>query len=128
MNWRDNAACLGMETELFFPLPGRHNPDTVTAKEICRRCPVTAQCLEWAMSERELYGIWGGRTQEERAAVMRRGAHTRQWPQHTADAIRRMHLEGHSDGEIAKFLALPSRAAVFKWRSRHMPETVAVSC
>jgi WhiB family redox-sensing transcriptional regulator len=117
-----------MDTETFFPLPGRSGETTKAAIKVCRACPVITECLRWALEERELHGIWGGMTQEERAAMMRRGARTRQWPQHTADAIRRMHLEGHSDGEIAKFLALPSRAAVFKWRSRHMPETVAVSC
>jgi hypothetical protein len=36
----------------------------VTIREFCDRCPVRAQCLEEGM--KEVRGIWGGTTPEER--------------------------------------------------------------
>jgi WhiB family redox-sensing transcriptional regulator len=36
------------------------------AKSICRVCPVNAECLDYALTIREPYGIWGGLTETER--------------------------------------------------------------
>ena len=41
------------------------------AKRICTHCVVQAQCLEYALSTRETYGIWGGLTEIERKARLR---------------------------------------------------------
>lgn len=38
------------------------------AKWICRRCPVIAQCLDYAIEHFERWGIWGGMTTAERDA------------------------------------------------------------
>jgi len=56
-DWRDRAACAGEPTELFFPGTG---VSTWKAKCICSRCPVIAECLDYATSAGEL-GVWGGR-------------------------------------------------------------------
>lgn len=42
-------------------------------KELCRRCPVRAACLVWALEAGETDGIYGGLTPDERAALTRRG-------------------------------------------------------
>lgn len=125
MNWRDRAACLGMDTELFFPLPGRYSTEAEFAKSICKNCPVKDDCLRFALENRENYGIFGGLTQEERGRLLRR--HPRAWGQHVKDAVRRMNAQGYSDSEIAETLALPSRAAVWRFRQRHLPDTVGVT-
>ena len=36
------------------------------AKEMCLRCPIKEQCLEYALEAREMSGIWGGLTYRER--------------------------------------------------------------
>jgi hypothetical protein len=36
-----------------------------TAKEVCGRCPIRVQCLDYAKSTR-VSGIWGGTTEAER--------------------------------------------------------------
>ena len=36
-----------------------------TAKEVCERCPIRLQCLDYAKSTR-VSGIWGGTTEAER--------------------------------------------------------------
>ena len=41
------------------------------AKSICRRCQHTRECAEWAI-RKERYGIWGGLTDSDRAAIRRK--------------------------------------------------------
>ena len=72
-DWRDDAACLHADPDLFFPV-GTIGPalDQVDeAKRICRTCPVQKRCLAWALNLRTLSGIWGGTTEDERRAIRR---------------------------------------------------------
>ena len=48
------------------------------AKAICQQCPVIAECLDHALRVREPYGIWGGRSEDERAALP--GVHSLRYP------------------------------------------------
>jgi WhiB family redox-sensing transcriptional regulator len=69
--WTDQAACRGTETEIFFPA----TPDEeAEALSICATCPVRAQCLDYAVRNRETYGIWGGTTPEQRRRMRRERA------------------------------------------------------
>jgi WhiB family redox-sensing transcriptional regulator len=65
--WRD-AACRSADPEIFFPVssvgPGRD--DVARAKEVCASCRVRRQCLQFAIATRQLHGVWGGTTEEER--------------------------------------------------------------
>ena len=50
MDWRDRAACLDEDPELFFPI-GNTGPAILQieeAKAVCRRCEVIDTCLKWA--------------------------------------------------------------------------------
>lgn len=66
-NWRNRAACRDEDPEVFFAdsqsAADRRTRDA--ARAICRRCPVTADCLRWALAA-DAYGIWGGTTWEQR--------------------------------------------------------------
>jgi WhiB family redox-sensing transcriptional regulator len=57
-NWVSNGACYGADTELFFPI----------ATAVCGRCKVRADCLSYALETMQ-HGIWGGTTEDERAAL-----------------------------------------------------------
>ncbi|MGH8909781.1 MAG: WhiB family transcriptional regulator [Egibacteraceae bacterium] len=73
MDWRVKAACLDVDPELFFPV-GTTGPaleQGERAKAVCRGCPVTAQCLDWALQTRQGAGVWGGLTEDERHALRR---------------------------------------------------------
>jgi WhiB family redox-sensing transcriptional regulator len=62
MTWRDRAACLNEDPELFFPI-GNTGPALIQieeAKAVCRRCEVIGDCLSWAMDSRQEDGVWGG--------------------------------------------------------------------
>ena len=63
------ALCGQTDPELFFPEKGG---TTEPAKAICRQCTVQAECLNWAMTNREEFGIWGGLSPNEREALRKR--------------------------------------------------------
>ncbi|MER6675199.1 WhiB family transcriptional regulator [Streptomyces sp. NPDC000983] len=75
-NWRDLAVCRDEDPDLFFPI-GNSGPalvQTVAAKAVCGRCPVREQCLDWALETRQTVGVWGGTSEGERLALLRRTA------------------------------------------------------
>ncbi|AXR73181.1 MULTISPECIES: WhiB family transcriptional regulator [Auritidibacter] len=79
MDWRSKAACLDKDPELFFPV-GNTGPALLQieeAKAICNQCPVMEQCLQWAISTGQDYGVWGGMSEDERRALKRRKARAR---------------------------------------------------
>jgi WhiB family redox-sensing transcriptional regulator len=65
MTWVEQAACKEVG-------PGPWDSDDETnntyreARRVCRMCPVAAECLEWALTNDERYGMWGGMTPVER--------------------------------------------------------------
>ncbi|MET9321916.1 WhiB family transcriptional regulator [Streptomyces sp. NPDC003038] len=70
--WKDDAACLGVPTQVFFALGKgpQASADEAYAKSICVRCPVRSKCLTHALTAREDYGVWGGLNEDERAALL----------------------------------------------------------
>lgn len=67
-NWRDDAACRGLDPAKWYPHTGERND---VAKAICAGCPVRAECLEFAIAAREDFGIWGGMSERERRKLAR---------------------------------------------------------
>ena len=79
MDWRDKAACLTVDPELFFPI-GNTGPALTQieeAKAVCQRCPVVDTCLKWALENGQDAGVWGGMSEDERRALKRRTARAR---------------------------------------------------
>ena len=73
MDWRDRAACLDEDPELFFPI-GNTGPAILQieeAKAVCRRCTVVDVCLKWAIESGQDAGVWGGLTELERRELKR---------------------------------------------------------
>lgn len=66
--WQADAECLSANPRLFYPARGE---DTTPAKAICARCPVKAQCLDFAIENVEKFGIWGGTSEKERRVIRR---------------------------------------------------------
>ncbi len=77
-DWRHEAICRDEDPELFFPLGDKFldtsNPNSplarqiAQAKSVCYGCPVIYDCRAWARAA-GVSGIWGGLTEEERAAM-----------------------------------------------------------
>lgn len=68
-------ACADVDPEIFFPDPGRpaHDGPTQVALACCARCPIRQECLDYALTTKQQYGIWGGKTEEQRK-LLRPGA------------------------------------------------------
>jgi WhiB family redox-sensing transcriptional regulator len=78
MNWRDAAACVEADPELFFrpelqhglTRRERHRGREVAAKAYCAVCPVVPECLADALDAGDRDSIRGGLTPDERRKVM----------------------------------------------------------
>jgi WhiB family redox-sensing transcriptional regulator len=76
--WMHRAICRDEDPELFFPA-GTDGPallQAAAAKAVCARCPIRAECLEFAL-EHLPYGVAGGLDEDERRAFKRHAAPTR---------------------------------------------------
>jgi WhiB family redox-sensing transcriptional regulator len=68
--WAERALRAQAGPDAWFPAK-RQREFTQLAKRICARCPVRAECLEYALSGAGTWGgiatgIWGGTTPQER--------------------------------------------------------------
>lgn len=61
--WMAESLCAQVDPELFFPDKGA---STKEAKKVCQKCPVTSECLEYAMSSDDRYGVFGGLSERDR--------------------------------------------------------------
>lgn len=68
-SWRADAACRGVDPNVFFPLA---DEEAGSAKAICATCPVRDDCLDYALATRQGDGVWGGLTEVERRRLRRR--------------------------------------------------------
>jgi WhiB family redox-sensing transcriptional regulator len=64
--WQLDALCAETDPESFFPDKGG---STREAKRVCTGCAVRTECLEYALSNDERFGIWGGLSERERRRV-----------------------------------------------------------
>ncbi|WP_423202717.1 WhiB family transcriptional regulator [Mycobacterium lehmannii] len=68
--WLLHARCRGLPTEIFFAAEGERGQRRVAreeqAKRVCRPCPVQPDCLRYALTAVEPWGIWGATTPTER--------------------------------------------------------------
>lgn len=68
-DWKLQGVCRTVDPELWFPDDGSNGNQ---AKALCRQCPVIEECLQYALDNREMYGVWGGLGNSERRMLRRR--------------------------------------------------------
>lgn len=68
---RDVTTPCANDPEAFFPDRHATGARLETAKRVCRACPFQASCLDYGLHVRD-EGIWGGKTEQERAELRRR--------------------------------------------------------
>lgn len=66
-----DRACNGVELTVFYP---EHAVRYEQAKAICRTCLHREECLAWALSTRQSFGVWGATSPEERYQMLRQVA------------------------------------------------------
>jgi WhiB family redox-sensing transcriptional regulator len=65
-------SCKDVDPEIFFPEDYDNRLAVLNAKVICKDCPLTNDCLVYAVKDASLEGIWGGTTPKERSNMRRR--------------------------------------------------------
>lgn len=130
-DWRDAAACRGVDPELFFPTatsgPALAEQEAA-ATAMCRRCPVLARCREWAVAHLA-HGIAGGLTEDQRRDLRTREVAERKCPL-PVEAARRGRIDaglaelrcGRTPAAVAREFGVSERTAQ-RWAARlaHTP-------
>ncbi len=84
--WGTEAACRKADPDSLFVQGAAQN----RAKAVCQGCPVRTECLADALDNRVEFGVWGGMTERERRALLRRRPEVKSWWR-LLDAARRQH-------------------------------------
>ncbi|MFG2440787.1 WhiB family transcriptional regulator [Streptomyces sp. NPDC048508] len=74
-DWSEDAACRSGDSDALFA----DGPGQARAKTICAGCAVRTECLVDALDNRIEWGVWGGMTERERRALLRRRPHITSW-------------------------------------------------
>jgi WhiB family redox-sensing transcriptional regulator len=74
-SWRIRALCRDADPDELFV----RGADQNRAKLVCMGCPVRTECLAEALDNRISFGIWGGMTERERRALLRRRPDVGSW-------------------------------------------------
>ena len=75
--WANAALCQkAAPDELFVRGAEQHK-----AKVVCGACPVRTECLAEALDNEIEWGVWGGLTERERRALLRKRPNVTSWRQ-----------------------------------------------
>ena len=74
-SWARHAACADAEPDALFVRGAAQR----SARQLCFSCPVRMECLAEALDTQVSFGVWGGLTERERRAVLRRFPDVRSW-------------------------------------------------
>ncbi|OMB98746.1 hypothetical protein A5746_00975 [Mycolicibacterium conceptionense] len=61
--WMADALCPEVDGDMFFVDKGE---STRPAKAVCALCPVTTECLKYALDNDFRFGVFGGKSERER--------------------------------------------------------------
>lgn len=73
--WAAQGACRTTDPDALFVQGAAQN----RAKSVCLGCVVRTECLADALDHRIEFGVWGGMTERERRALLKRRPNVRSW-------------------------------------------------
>ena len=73
--WTVKAVCALVDPDILFVTGAAQRE----AAKICGACPVRLECLADALDNRIEYGVWGGMTERQRRAVLKKSPEVRSW-------------------------------------------------
>lgn len=73
--WAVRGSCRNTDPDALFVQGAAQN----RAKAVCLGCPVRTECLADALDHRIEFGVWGGMTERERRALLKRRPNVRSW-------------------------------------------------
>lgn len=74
-DWATQAQCKQSGPDDLFVRGAAQN----RAKQMCAGCPVRTECLAEALDNEIEWGVWGGMTERERRAVLRKRPNVTSW-------------------------------------------------
>jgi WhiB family redox-sensing transcriptional regulator len=74
-DWATAAQCKQATPDELFVRGAAQN----RAKQMCSGCPVKTECLAEALDNEIEWGVWGGMTERERRAVLRKRPNVTSW-------------------------------------------------
>jgi WhiB family transcriptional regulator, redox-sensing transcriptional regulator len=96
-DWSRKALCNEAQPdELFVRGAAQHR-----AKRLCSECPVKTECLAEALDNRVEWGVWGGMTERERRALLRRRPNVTSWRRLFEIAMEEDHVPAVSGSAAA---------------------------
>lgn len=75
VDWASTAACREGDPDALFVQGAEQN----VAKKVCKGCPVRMECLADALDNNVEFGVWGGMTERERRALLRKHPDVTSW-------------------------------------------------
>jgi WhiB family redox-sensing transcriptional regulator len=75
MDWTSRGNCRTADPDALFVQGAAQN----RAKALCSGCPVRTECLADALDNQVEFGVWGGMTERERRALLRRRPNVTSW-------------------------------------------------
>jgi WhiB family transcriptional regulator, redox-sensing transcriptional regulator len=88
-DWPAQAACRGTDPDRLFVQGAAQN----RAKAICFGCSVRTECLADSLDNQIEFGVWGGMTERERRALLRRRPEVTSWRE-LLESARTVHAQG----------------------------------
>ncbi|MEH0148041.1 WhiB family transcriptional regulator [Corynebacterium sp. Q4381] len=79
-DWVTRAQCRGGDPDALFV----RGAEQRKAAAVCRHCPVLTECRADALDNKVEFGVWGGLTERQRRAVLRKNPHVTDWAAHLA--------------------------------------------
>lgn len=90
-DWRVRASCRDEDPDQLFV----RGAEQRKVRIMCLNCPVRTECLAEALDNRIEFGVWGGMTERERRALLRRRPDVDSWRELLDEA-----REQHSDQDV----------------------------
>lgn len=73
--WATRAACAKIDPDSLFVRGSAQRQ----VRQLCYACPVRLECLADALDSNAGFGVWGGLTERERRAILRRFPNETNW-------------------------------------------------
>jgi WhiB family redox-sensing transcriptional regulator len=99
-DWTSEAACQGRPLDELFVKGAAQN----RAKQLCMGCPVRTECLAEALDNNMEWGVWGGLTERERRALLKRRPNVTSW-RVLLETAREEHAEQYAEQARAQAAA-----------------------
>ncbi|ASU85367.1 WhiB family transcriptional regulator [Nocardiopsis gilva YIM 90087] len=95
-DWAGRGLCRETDPDAMFVQGAAQN----RAKLICRGCPVRTECLADALDNRVEFGVWGGMTERERRALLRRRPDVDSWQNLLSNARDAYEQNSEAEGQL----------------------------